>query len=195
MTFSTRIRECPLRHGREFRVVNTSLLSNRRYEVRSAGAHGRMVVGTIQTAVLSGEASFFDRHRRLVFVLASDIVDWVLRDADGAEFARMRRGSMWRFRLSWDVRCGDSNAILMQLREPSRAMRALRIATAPWARYFDPLPMRLALLDAAGRTVGTINRGAARIRDRYDVTLNEESTIDARIPLALVVALDYLDER
>lgn len=173
-------------------TVEQSLFRNR-YTVRDA-ADTTVLKGKQKMLKMKEEFPFVDASGTTVFtVKASGIIDvagdYLLTDAQTGEELVILNNDYSLLRDTWTIRDSETGATLAKITS--------RGALATLARRKLPLggliQHKYEITDAEGGHVGTI-RGTLSLRDRYEVTIDDASTVPKEPIVAAAIVIDAIQD-
>ena len=171
-------------------TVEQSLIRNKYRALDAAG--NTILRGKQKLFRVKEEFPFADASGNDVFaVKASGIVDvagdYLLSDTETGEDLVILDNDFSIFRDTWTIRDADSRTKLAEINS--------RGAVATLARRYLPfgewIPHRYEITDADGNHVGSI-RGQFSPRDRYEITIDDASSVPREPVLAAAMVIDAI---
>lgn len=171
-------------------TVEQSLIRNK-YEALDASGN-TVLRGKQKRFKMKEEFSFTDADGNDVFtVKAGGIIDvagdYVLTDSRTGEDLVVLDNDYSVFRDTWTIRDSDTNAKLAEIRS-----RGVLVALAREKLPFgELLPHKYEITDADGNHVGSIH-GQFSLRDRYEITIDDASTVPKEPIVAAAMVIDAI---
>jgi uncharacterized protein YxjI len=171
-------------------TVEQSLVRNRYRALDAAG--DTVLRGKQKLFKLKEEFPFVDADGNDVFtVKASGIIDvagdYLLSDARTGEDLVVLDNDFSIFRDTWTIRDAETRAVLAEINSRG-ALVTLARNVLPFGAL---IPHKYEITDAEGNHVGAI-RGQFSLRDRYEITLADASTVPREPVVAAAMVIDAI---
>ena len=171
-------------------VVEQSLIRNRYRALDAAG--DTVLKGKQKMFKMKEEFPFTDANGEEVFtVKAGGIIDvagnYVLSDARTGEDLVVLDNDYSLFRDTWKIRDARTEAKLAEI----NSRGALVTLARHYVPFGDWIPHRYEITDRDGNHVGSIS-GQFSLRDRYEITIDDASTVPKEPVIAAAMVIDAI---
>jgi|APHM01.1.fsa_nt_gi hypothetical protein len=175
-------------------TVEQSLIRNK---YRAMDEAGNVVLRGKQNLLKMKEKfPFSDGDGNEVFTVeAGSVLDiagnYALIDAGTGETVVVLDNDYSLFQDTWTIRDGDTEAKLAELNSRGAAATILRNLPYVGALFSLAVPTQYEIIDADGDHVGTID-GQISLKDRYDITIDDASSVPKEAVVAAAMVTDAI---